>query len=97
LSTVPAPITASGTASTMALIASSACGVRSVTSITGRPPRNSAWATSTASFTSSGVYTGITGASFNSARRRGSALDIVLLLARQGIADRCRARQRSGA
>src|SRR5690606_32424347 len=84
VSTVPAPITASGTASAMALTASIARGVRRVTSITGRPPRNSACATCTASSTSSGVNTGITGASFSTARTRGSAPDIESLLAHQG-------------
>src|SRR5690606_35258611 len=83
-STVPAPITASGTASTIALIASIARGVRSVTSITGRPPRNRALATCTASSMSSGVNTAITGASFRTARTRGSAPDIELSFAHQG-------------
>src|SRR5690606_21844438 len=91
-STVPAPITASGTASAIALIAAIAVAVRSVTSITGRPPRNSACATCTASSTSSGVNTGITGASLSTARTRGSAPDIEPALAHQrhhlGHADR---------
>src|SRR5690606_13049663 len=81
---VPAPTTASGTASTMALIASIAIEVRRVTSITGKPPLNKACATCTASSTFSGVNTGITGASLSTARTRGSAPDIELSFAHQG-------------
>ena len=61
--TVPAPVTAPGTSRLMAAMAASAPGVRSVTSMAGRPPATSARACATPSAASRTVSTGITGAS----------------------------------
>src|SRR5689334_24966752 len=60
--TVPTPTTQSGTSAAMALIASSAALVRSVTSMTGSPPATSARASGMASTVRSIVRTGMTGA-----------------------------------
>ena len=57
---VPMPTTASGTSAIMALAASTATGVRSVTSRTRTPPATSARASGTASSSRSIVSTGIT-------------------------------------
>ena len=61
LSTVPAPTMAPGTAA-IARIASSACGVRKVTSSTGSPASTSVSASAAASIIPSSTSTGITGA-----------------------------------
>ena len=60
---VPAPTWAPGTLRAISAMASSAAGVRSVTSMAGRPPATSARACATPSATSRTVSTGITGAS----------------------------------
>ncbi len=57
--TVPAPTNISGQASTMLRIASSAAAVRNVTSATGRPPSQRAFAKGAASLASSILTTGI--------------------------------------
>ena len=57
---VPMPTMASGTSAIMALAASTATGVRSVTSSTRTPPATSARASGTASSTRSMVSTGMT-------------------------------------
>ncbi len=67
----------------MAVIASSACGVRRVTSITGSAAEQGLGHFDRVIHVF-GVYTGITGASFRTARTRGSAADIESLLAHQG-------------
>ena len=75
---VPIPTTASGTSAMMALAASAATGVRSVTSSVRTPPATSALASGTASSTRSMVSTGIT-----VARRISSAIwscfDVVVI------------------
>src|SRR3954447_17584238 len=60
--TVPAPSVISGTSSAIARMASSATGVRRVSSMTGRPPATSAFATGTAWSSDSRTTTGTTGA-----------------------------------
>src|SRR6478752_4497763 len=60
--TVPAPTAISETSDAIARIASRATGVRSVSSMTGRPPATSARATGTAWSTDSTTTTGTTGA-----------------------------------
>src|SRR6476659_7577827 len=72
VSTVPAPTRISGTSSAIARIASSATGVRSVSSMTGRPPATRARATGTAWARSSTTTTGTTG---TRSRRPGVASD----------------------
>src|SRR5690625_1178998 len=62
---VPAPTTMSGTSSAIARIASTATGVRSVSSIAGSPPATSALASGTASATRSMTTTGMTGTRSN--------------------------------
>ncbi|MNT55276.1 hypothetical protein D3C72_1925000 [compost metagenome] len=62
-STVPAPTQACGSAAATALMASSATGVRSVISSSGRPPVTSASLTCRASSTEWNSSTGITGTS----------------------------------
>src|SRR4051794_36630985 len=59
--TVPTPTTQSATSATIARMASSAGLVRSVTSITGKPPATNARASGTASAIRSMVSTGMTG------------------------------------
>ena len=61
LITVPMPTMMSGTSAMIARAASSAAGVRSVISITFRPPASSARASGTASAARSIVTTGMTG------------------------------------
>ena len=62
LVTVPAPAMAPSTSAAISRSASSATGVRSVTSISGRPPSTSARASGTASSRRSMTTTGTTGA-----------------------------------
>ncbi len=62
VSTVPAPTSTSGSSAAMRRIASSPAGVRSVISITGRPPAANARASGSACSASSMITTGITAA-----------------------------------
>ncbi len=67
---VPAPTSNSGTSAAIRRTASSADGVRRVSSMIGRPPAASARASGTACVASSRTTTGTTGATSNSALMR---------------------------
>src|ERR1700752_2417622 len=77
--TVPTPTTQSGTSPAIALMASSATLVRSVTSITGKPPATSARASGAASAVRSMVSTGMTGVwAMGGVGSRGNSFSVIV-------------------